>query len=97
MVFLCQKDSYLTSVITKVLSCKRSEKFKEQFEVEFDKALVFPEGGGQPSDHATVWKGDTSVGKVTGSFRDAERAVAIVDGALSVDEEFKIELDFKVG
>ncbi|ODQ63402.1 ThrRS/AlaRS common domain-containing protein [Nadsonia fulvescens var. elongata DSM 6958] len=60
----CQKDSYLKTLTTKVVSCvaltvPKPSKSKSKvippvetprYEVEFEDTILFPEGGGQPSD-----------------------------------------------
>lgn len=67
----CQKDSYLKTFTTRVLSCKpipqepvKKSKSKgksknlekestvpnELYEIELEDTILFPEGGGQPSD-----------------------------------------------
>ncbi|OLN97367.1 Alanyl-tRNA editing protein Aarsd1 [Colletotrichum chlorophyti] len=69
----CQKDSYLRSLETEVISCekrpppqtnKKSSKDKANgasgennsdiWLIEFEDSVLFPEGGGQPSDHGTI-------------------------------------------
>uniref|UniRef100_A0A8W7PBM8 Threonyl/alanyl tRNA synthetase SAD domain-containing protein n=1 Tax=Anopheles coluzzii TaxID=1518534 RepID=A0A8W7PBM8_ANOCL len=51
MVFKCQEDSFLKEFQTKVVSC---EKVAGGFNVIFEDTILFPEGGGQPTDHGTV-------------------------------------------
>ncbi|XP_058119082.1 alanyl-tRNA editing protein Aarsd1 [Anopheles ziemanni] len=51
MVFKCQEDSFLKEFKTKVVSC---EKIKGGFNVVLEDTVLFPEGGGQPSDHGRV-------------------------------------------
>ena len=48
MVFACQKDSFLRTLKTKVISCKPGKiNGKEVFEVVLEDTVLFPEGGGQ--------------------------------------------------
>jgi len=48
MVFACQKDSFLRTLKTKVISCKAGKiNGKEVFEVVLEDTVLFPEGGGQ--------------------------------------------------
>ncbi|XP_053681079.1 alanyl-tRNA editing protein Aarsd1-A isoform X1 [Anopheles nili] len=51
MVFKCQENSFLTEFKTKVISC---EKVDKGYNVIFEDTVLFPEGGGQPSDHGHV-------------------------------------------
>ncbi|KAH8601768.1 Threonyl/alanyl tRNA synthetase [Bisporella sp. PMI_857] len=68
----CQKDSYLRSLETKVISCTKatpanqsqasSKKKKapqtnpsDVWHVEFADSVLFPEGGGQPTDHGILY------------------------------------------
>ena len=103
MVFLCQKDSYLKQSTLKVLSCQPSKqkKFKNAFEVEFSEALIFPEGGGQPADHGTVYENTTDskeipiVSKIINSYRAGEKAIAISDKPLAENHEYKLILDYE--
>ncbi|KAM7426852.1 Alanyl-tRNA editing protein Aarsd1 [Porites harrisoni] len=55
MVFACQKDSFLRTLKTKVISCKAGKiNGKEVFEVVLEDTVLFPEGGGQPDDRGTI-------------------------------------------
>uniref|UniRef100_A0A182PS50 Alanyl-transfer RNA synthetases family profile domain-containing protein n=1 Tax=Anopheles epiroticus TaxID=199890 RepID=A0A182PS50_9DIPT len=51
MVFKCQEDSFLKEFQTRVVSC---EKVDGGYSVIFEDTILFPEGGGQPTDHGTV-------------------------------------------
>lgn len=72
----CQKDSYLRSLVTRVVSCTKSAppaeskssksksktaandsetaKPQETWEIECEDSVLFPEGGGQPTDHGSL-------------------------------------------
>ena len=48
MVFACQRDSFLRTLKTKVVSCKAGKLAgKEAFEITLEDTVLFPEGGGQ--------------------------------------------------
>ena len=48
MVFACQKDSFLKSLKTTVVSCQAGKLAgKETFELTLEDTVLFPEGGGQ--------------------------------------------------
>uniref|UniRef100_A0A182W0K5 Threonyl/alanyl tRNA synthetase SAD domain-containing protein n=1 Tax=Anopheles minimus TaxID=112268 RepID=A0A182W0K5_9DIPT len=51
MVFKCQEDSFLQEFRTKVVSC---ESVAGGYNVVFEDTILFPEGGGQPTDHGTA-------------------------------------------
>jgi len=55
MVFACQKDSFLKSLKTTVVSCQAGKLAgKETFELTLEDTVLFPEGGGQPDDRGTI-------------------------------------------
>ena len=95
MVFLCQSDSYLTQTTAKLLSCDESSKFKGKFECEFETALIFPEGGGQPSDHGTVFLGNNLKTNIIDAYRSGEKAISITEHPLNPDETYTIKVDFQ--
>ena len=48
MVFACQRDSFLRTLKTKVVSCKAGKLAgHEAFEITLEDTVLFPEGGGQ--------------------------------------------------
>ena len=55
-MYSSQKNSYLRSCVNKVLSCTpvRDEKDNETFIVILDDSVLYPEGGGQPSDYGRI-------------------------------------------
>ncbi|XP_035900297.1 alanyl-tRNA editing protein Aarsd1-A [Anopheles stephensi] len=61
MVFKCQEDSFLREFRTKVVSCENAA--TGGFNVVFEDTILFPEGGGQPTDQGTV--ADRKVTSVT--------------------------------
>ena len=48
---LCQQDSYRKEVQSKVVSCMKIESV---WEVETTDSLLYPMGGGQPSDYGWI-------------------------------------------
>ncbi|CCC67282.1 hypothetical protein NCAS_0A07240 [Naumovozyma castellii] len=51
----CQKDSFcLDNFQTTVISCKELKGTPTKYEVELQDTILFPEGGGQPSDTGTI-------------------------------------------
>lgn len=94
MVFLCQSDSYLKKTTTKLISCTESKKYANKFECEFEHALIFPEGGGQPSDHGTVYSGTEIATQIINAYRSGEKAISITENPLKPDVEYEIKLDF---
>jgi len=96
MVFLCQSQPYLKSTNLKALSCVESKKFKDSFEVEFSEALIFPEGGGQPSDHGVLKNSEgQEVAKITNAYRKGEQAISILDKQIDLGQDYSLELDFQ--
>ncbi|CAG2173316.1 unnamed protein product [Oppiella nova] len=97
MVFMCQTDSYLKQFKTNVKTCKSSElKSKGNklngFEVTLEDTILFPEGGGQPSDFGTI-----DGKQVVDVRRDGDIAVHFVvsDGPLEVGRQVDVEVDWK--
>lgn len=72
MVFKCQEDSFLTEFCSKCVSCESTDK---GFNVVFEDTVLFPEGGGQPSDHG--WLNEHQVKVV---FRKGSNAIHFVEG-----------------
>jgi misacylated tRNA(Ala) deacylase len=48
---LCQRDAYLATVTTQVITCRLAG---DRFEVLPAKTVLYPEGGGQPADRGTL-------------------------------------------
>lgn len=104
MPFLCQNQPYLTSTTAKILQIKPSEskKFKPHLEVEFDSALIFPEGGGQPSDVGEILSSEgLKIADIINSYRAGEKAISIVkpidnqQDKLNLNDDYTIKLDFE--
>ncbi|KAL0088778.1 Threonyl/alanyl tRNA synthetase [Phycomyces blakesleeanus] len=50
----CQKDTYSKVCITKCISCSEKPNKKGFYEVKLHDTVIFPEGGGQPSDTGMI-------------------------------------------
>ncbi|BFZ22576.1 hypothetical protein BsWGS_25615 [Bradybaena similaris] len=84
MSFMCQQNSYLKELQTKVRSCKTAtlalvENGKKTtvqgYEVILNDTILFPEGGGQPDDRGTI--NDVPVLRITRVGKDAVHFVAV--------------------
>ncbi|KAK9880837.1 hypothetical protein WA026_013163 [Henosepilachna vigintioctopunctata] len=98
MVFKCQENSFLKEYTSKVLSCecttintiiKGKKTTLEGYEVILENTILFPEGGGQPSD--TGYLNDSRVYHVS---RKEDIAVHYVDKPLIVGENVKQVIDW---
>ncbi|RZC39055.1 alanyl-tRNA editing protein Aarsd1 [Asbolus verrucosus] len=98
MVFKCQENSFLKEFTAKVVSCEKSEftttvdgkKTKiNGYEVILEDTVLFPEGGGQPSDHGFI--NDQKVHQV---IRRGDKAVHFIEKPLNVGEEVKEVIDW---
>ncbi|XP_049863039.1 alanyl-tRNA editing protein Aarsd1 isoform X1 [Schistocerca gregaria] len=99
MVFACQADSFLREFSSKVVSCAEAKldlvkDGKKQtidgFEVVLEDTILFPEGGGQPSD--TGYLNETQVIQVN---RRGAEAVHFVQSKFSVGETVKQKVDWE--
>ncbi|ODQ81986.1 hypothetical protein BABINDRAFT_160202 [Babjeviella inositovora NRRL Y-12698] len=96
----CQRDSYLRTLTTKVVGCqellpekkskKASEPVTKSYEVELEDTVLFPEGGGQPSDTGSI---NGSI-PVTYVKRDGLIAKHITTEPLQVGSEVSLTLDW---
>jgi Ser-tRNA(Ala) deacylase AlaX len=67
LLSICQQDSYLKRSVNRVVSCSPSTVVANEFEVVLEDSVLYPEGGGQPSDFGTLnGVPVTSVEKFTG-------------------------------
>lgn len=90
MVFKCQEDSFLKEYTAKVVACEKV--VSGGFQVTFEDTVLFPEGGGQPSDHG--WLNGTEVRNV---IRKGATAVHFLDGEevpFQVGEEVHQKIDW---
>jgi misacylated tRNA(Ala) deacylase len=99
MVFKCQEDSFLREFTSKVVSCEKSvfsynlngkNIETNGYEVILEDTIIFPEGGGQPSDHGYL--NDQPVYQV---IRRGDKAVHYVEQPLNIGEEVKEVIDWK--
>lgn len=89
----CQRDSFLKELTTTVVSCEADG--KARYAVEFEDTVLFPEGGGQPSDQGTVAIGDGGKSVfVEHVRRDGLRAVHVVKEPLDVGSTVKMTVDW---
>ncbi|XP_055534833.1 alanyl-tRNA editing protein Aarsd1-A [Wyeomyia smithii] len=72
MVFKCQEDSFLKEYSSKCVSCERTD---GGFNVVFEDTVLFPEGGGQPSDRG--WLNEHAVNVI---FRQGADAIHFLEG-----------------
>ncbi|KAM8837562.1 alanyl-tRNA editing protein Aarsd1 isoform 2-T2 [Spinachia spinachia] len=98
MAFQCQRDSYLTEFVTRVVSCSPAELTHEAggkkatakgFNVRLLDTILFPEGGGQPDDRGLI--GDVPVLRVT---RQGPDAVHFVASPVEVGQEARVTVDW---
>ncbi|CAO1415929.1 unnamed protein product [Diamesa serratosioi] len=97
MVFICQTDSFLKEYLAKVEKIEKTDDGK-QF-VIFNDTVLFPEGGGQPTDHGTITlKSDESKKlRVTNVIRRGAEALHFLDGSdgdIKVGDEVLQEIDW---
>ncbi|XP_071941180.1 alanyl-tRNA editing protein Aarsd1-A-like [Antedon mediterranea] len=98
MSFLCQKQSYLKKCNTAIVSCtpanfqidKKDKKLLDGFEVVLEDTILFPEGGGQPSD----------IGKINGArvfkvWRNGSKAIHFVTDKQIAGQTVEVEVDWQ--
>ncbi|XP_045464052.1 alanyl-tRNA editing protein Aarsd1 [Harmonia axyridis] len=98
MVFKCQEDSFLKEFSTKVISCipvsknisidGKKTNFNG-FEVVLENTIIFPEGGGQPSD--TGYLNEIKVHHVA---RKEDIAIHYVDKPFNIGENVEQRIDW---
>lgn len=90
----CQINSYQKSIDTTVVSCTPTP--KKQYELELEDTVLFPEGGGQPSDLGTL-KLDSQVEiPVLGVRRDGFKALHLVPVPIDPGTKITAEVDWAV-
>lgn len=106
----CQKNSFLKTLKTVVLSCKEytepiaSSKDKQGkkretpreklFAVEFQDTVLFPEGGGQPCDLGSIHLADESTIPVNEVLRQGLNAVHVTPQPVEVGSEVTLSVDW---
>lgn len=88
----CQKDPYLQTLKTKVLSCEQvtdKSGAVKGYEVELEDTVLFPEGGGQPYDTGMI--NDVKVHNVQ---RDGLTAVHLMDSPVEPGAEVSVKVDW---
>lgn len=113
----CQKDSYLRTLKTTVLSCtpleikvedKKGKKAKKskgsntdensqtpRYEVELKDTVLFPEGGGQPSDRGYIIVNPEKKVEVLDVQRKNLRAVHIVEEPIENGIDVELEVNWR--
>ena len=84
-IMLCQQDSYQKEAKTTVISCRQTG---DEWEVETTDSLLYPMGGGQPSDHG--WIGDTPIVDVQ---KKGEKSLYFTKEPVEIGEDF-VRLDW---
>lgn len=102
----CQNNSYLKSFKTKVIECKtvtpvtkekttgKQEDGPQTYEVELQDTILFPEGGGQPSDKGEIIDENGQAIAVNYVKREGLIAKHLVDKPLSVGSKVEVRLDW---
>lgn len=106
----CQKNSFLKTLKTVVLSCKEytepiaSSKDKQGkkrdapkeklFAVEFQDTVLFPEGGGQPCDFGSIRLSDETTIPVNEVLRQGLNAVHVTPQPVEVGSEVTLSVDW---
>ena len=86
----CQVNPYMKSIDTTVLSCKP---VKLLYEIELKDTVLFPEGGGQPSDTGKLRIGNREI-NVISVRRDGLKAIHLVNESLSQGDNVSLEVDW---
>ncbi|KAH3666381.1 hypothetical protein WICMUC_005649 [Wickerhamomyces mucosus] len=93
----CQRDSYLKSFETSVVSCKEviNKDKSIQYEVELHDTILFPEGGGQPSDSGFITDlAKNSRLEVFHIKRDKLKAIHLTQEPLEVGSKVNLDLNW---
>ncbi|KAJ2747273.1 hypothetical protein GGI20_000698 [Coemansia sp. BCRC 34301] len=86
----CQQTPFLRELNTQVISCSEEPDSEALFQVELTDTVIFPEGGGQPSD----------TGRINGvpvkyARRDGLRAIHFVSAPIPAGTPVCVKVDFK--
>ncbi|KAJ9598278.1 hypothetical protein L9F63_011042 [Diploptera punctata] len=99
MVFKCQEDSFLKEYSSKVISCEKGQikivyngkkADLSGYEVVMEDTILFPEGGGQPSDHGFL--DELAVLQVT---RRGTQAIHFVETPLPIGKTVKQTINWE--
>ncbi|ODV92880.1 hypothetical protein CANCADRAFT_94746 [Tortispora caseinolytica NRRL Y-17796] len=88
----CQKDSYRTTLDSHVVECRKNGK---HYELLLHDTIVFPEGGGQPSDIAELKLADGKSISITECKREKLKAYHSVNEPLDPHTPISISLDWQ--
>ncbi|KAL5589875.1 hypothetical protein FOVSG1_011742 [Fusarium oxysporum f. sp. vasinfectum] len=107
----CQSDSYLKTLETEVISCEKAPKHAhkskksnghshshDEWLIECADSVLFPEGGGQPSDHGTITPlsgSDQNPIPIKNVQRQGLRCVIYSPKPLSPGDRIRQEVDWK--
>ncbi|KAJ2796533.1 hypothetical protein H4S07_006194, partial [Coemansia furcata] len=86
----CQQTPFLQELDTYVLSCSDKPDSEGLYCVELADTVIFPEGGGQPSDTGCI-----SGVPVMHAKRDGLRAIHYVPAPIPAGTSVHVEVDFK--
>ncbi|XP_055590442.1 alanyl-tRNA editing protein Aarsd1-A isoform X2 [Uranotaenia lowii] len=90
MVFKCQEDSFLTEFSSEVVAC---DKVKDGYDVIFRDTILFPEGGGQPTDHGWL-NGTIPVRNITRKGPDAIHRIEVESAPFAVGDLVSQKVDW---
>eukprot|EP00116_Pleurobrachia_bachei_P002442 sb/3462704/ len=97
MLFKCQREPFLQVFFSTVTACKEVKVGKKKrYEVELDDTILFPEGGGQPSDFGTLQlpTSDAKIG-VLDVQRRGRTAVHTTDKPIPVGQVVNASVDWE--
>ncbi|KAI5954680.1 hypothetical protein KGF54_002456 [Candida jiufengensis] len=92
----CQKDSFLKSLETQVVSCSEflTKNDSPLYKVEMVDSVCFPEGGGQPCDEGFITTLDGNKIPLKSVIREKLKALHIIDKPLDIGSSVKLIIDW---
>ncbi|ODV93402.1 hypothetical protein PACTADRAFT_47041 [Pachysolen tannophilus NRRL Y-2460] len=95
----CQRESYLKKLTTRVVNCNEQIYRDEssslpRYQIELEDTILFPLGGGQPSDQGYISYNDKKI-PVLSVIRDGLIARHITPEPIQVGTEVELSLDWK--
>ncbi|CDO93513.1 unnamed protein product [Kluyveromyces dobzhanskii CBS 2104] len=91
----CQRDSFKAKEFdTTVIECNAGKK-KNTFEVELQDTILFPEGGGQPSDSGKLLLETGELIPVSSVFRRGLHAIHVTEKNVDVGSKVSIAIDWE--